>query len=130
MKIFNQLKLKPLQRLLRKNSTDAERKIWKIARNRQVLGLKFFRQYGVGNYILDFYCPQIKLAIEIDGEQHNKPDNANKDDTRTKYLKNLNIFVLRFWNNDVLQNLSGIYDKTLKTAKELLPASSLNKEEE
>jgi len=130
VKIFNQLKLKPLQRLLRKNSTDAERKIWKIARNRQVLGLKFFRQYGVGNYILDFYCPQIKLAIEIDGEQHNKPDNANKDDTRTKYLKNLNIFVLRFWNNDVLQNLSGIYDKTLKTAKELLPASSLNKEEE
>ncbi len=129
MRIYNQLQLKPLQRQLRKSSTDAERTIWNLLRNRKISGLKFFRQYGAGDYILDFYCPKIKLAIEIDGGQHNEESNSKKDAERTSYLNLLDIKVLRFWNNDVLQNTAGVYDNLIGKIQELLPTSSLVKEE-
>ena len=58
------------RRRLRKNATDAERKLWSILRSKRMAGLKFFRQYSVGSYILDFYCPERRLAIEVDGGQH------------------------------------------------------------
>ena len=127
MLIYNQSQLKPLKQALRKNSTDAERKIWNMVRNRQLLGLKFFMQYSVGNAILDFYCPESQLAIEVDGGQHNEQENIQTDVLRTKYLNSLNIQVLRFWNNDVLQNPEGTYDTIIKIVNELLPASSLEK---
>ncbi len=72
--IYNSFQLKSKRKLLRKNQTDAERKVWSYVRNKQVMGLKFFRQYGVGNYILDFYCPEKRIAIEIDGGHHNEHD--------------------------------------------------------
>ena len=125
MRIYNQLKLKPLQRKLRKNSTDVERLVWNLVRNRQIEGLKFFRQYGAGTYILDFYCPQLKLAIEIDGGQHD--ENSEKDSERTQYLNSLGIEVLRFWNNDVLQNIEGVYENTISKIKQLTLTLSLKK---
>jgi len=70
--------------------------------------MKFFRQYSVGRYILDFYCPAVRLAIEVDGSQH--IENVH-DATRTEFLRKENISVLRFWNNEVLRNLSGVYQK-------------------
>ena len=130
MRIYNKIRLKPLQRSLRKNATDAERKIWSFVRNRQIEGLKFFRQYGVGDYILDFYCPETKLAIEIDGGQHDEAQQKAHDGIRTQYLNSLNIRVLRFWNNEILGNTEGVYEEILKHLRELLPPSSLNKEEE
>ena len=67
---FNWPSAKTRRRSLRKSSTDAERKLWSKLRNKQLAGLKFFRQYSVGPYILDFYCPTLRLDIEADGGQH------------------------------------------------------------
>jgi len=93
--------------------TDAERSVWRILRGRQLVGKKFYRQYSVGRYILDFYCPAIRLAIEIDGGQHNDDANRILDEERTKYLLTHGIRVIRFWNNDVLTNIEGVGDSIL-----------------
>jgi very-short-patch-repair endonuclease len=74
-------------------------------------GLKFFRQYGAGPYILDFYCPERELAIEVDGGQHGDAYGQRHDAHRDRYLKELNIRVIRVWNNDVLQNIEGVGQK-------------------
>jgi len=99
------------RRHLRKNATDAERKLWGILRSRQMSGLKFFRQYSAGPYTLDFYCPARRLAIEVDGGQHADVYDQQHDAHRDKYLKELNIRVIRFWNDDVLQNMEGVGQK-------------------
>ncbi len=125
MKLYNKLYLKPLRKNLRKNLTDAERAVWNIIRNRQILNQKFFRQYSVDKYILDFYCPKIKLAIEIDGGQHNYEENKKADELRSKYLKSVGIYIIRFWNNEVLLNANGVYITIYNKITELLPSSSL-----
>jgi very-short-patch-repair endonuclease len=119
MNIYNNPANKALRRNLRKNQTDAERKLWSILRAKQINGLKFFRQYGVGSYILDFYCPQCRLAIELDGSQHNEPINRRKDEKRSDYLRSQNINVLRFWNNEVINNFEGVEERLLDEVKRL-----------
>lgn len=120
MKLFNRQDTKELRRNLRKIATPEEIKVWQIVRNRKILNLKFFRQYSVNKYILDFYCPQLKLCLEIDGGHHNL---NNHDKIRTDYLNLLGISVIRFWNNDVNNNLEGVYQKIFKTAEELITNS-------
>jgi very-short-patch-repair endonuclease len=109
--LYNDPSGKPDRRRLRKDATDAERKLWSILRNRQMVGLKFFRQYSVGPYILDFYCPEERLAIEVDGGQHADIRGQQCDARRDRYLLDLDIRVIRFWNNDVLRNIEGIGQK-------------------
>jgi len=109
--LYNDPSKKPTRRHLRKDATDAERKLWSILRNRQMNGLKFFRQYSVGSYVLDFYCPEKRLALEIDGGQHGDVDSQQHDAQRDSYLKELGIRVVRFWNNDVLRNAEGVAQK-------------------
>ncbi|KKU73646.1 MAG: hypothetical protein UX98_C0005G0022 [Parcubacteria group bacterium GW2011_GWA2_47_26] len=109
--LYNNLVLKDKRRVLRRNQTDAERRLWGQLRNKKLEGLKFFRQYSVGPYILDFYCPAQKLAIEIDGGQHAEAVQQQSDEHRSKYLAMQEIRVLRFWNNEVLQNLEGVWTK-------------------
>src|SRR5262245_39985107 len=99
---FNDSRLKQRRQGLRRNQTDFERIIWSRLKNRQCSGLRFFRQYSVGAYILDFYCPKLQLAIEIDGGQHS--ESKEYDQIRTEYLKAHNITELRFWNNEVINN--------------------------
>lgn len=110
---------------LRKSQTDAEKKLWLILRNRQICGFKFRRQFGVGKYILDFYCADNKLAIEADGGQHFEDDAIKHDKTREEELKKLGIKVLRFNNNDILNNIEGVYnileDEALTPHPGLLP---------
>ncbi len=101
--------LKERRRELRRKQTDAERVFWIKVRNKQFLGLKFFRQYSLGPYILDFYCPEIKLAVELDGGQHNVSDGREYDAARTNYLNAHGVEVLRFWNNEVLVNIDGVF---------------------
>ena len=103
--------IKPRRKELRLNQTEAEKALWKRIRNKQYNGLKFFRQYGIGPYILDFYCPEVKLAIELDGGQHNDVENKDYDETRTEYLKAHGIEVIRFWNTEVLGNMEGVLAK-------------------
>ncbi len=100
--------LKNVRRELRHNQTDAERAFWWKVRNRQFHGLKFFRQYSVGSYILDFYCPAIKVAVELDGGQHNQPEECDYDAVRSEYLNSCGVSVVRFWNHEVLQNMDSV----------------------
>ncbi len=108
--IYNKSKHLPKRILLRKNQTPQESILWARLR-RKHLGHKFKRQYSVGPYILDFYCPTKKLAIEIDGSQH--LENKEYDQERTDYLSILEIKVLRFWNNEINNNINGIVEKIL-----------------
>lgn len=91
--------------------TDAERLLWRVIRNKQLDGMRFLRQYSVGDYILDFYCPDKHFAIELDGGQHSEELIKLHDEQRTKFLERYNIVVIRFWNNDVLQNIEGVVEK-------------------
>lgn len=114
--VFNKPNFKSRRRSLRKNQTDAERKLWKNLRNKQLLGFKFFRQYSAGPFILDFYCPRVRLGIELDGSQH--ADRVLHDENRSKYLKKFNVTILRFWDNEVLKNIQGVL---LKIAEHITP---------
>lgn len=108
---LNNPTLKQRRQELRCNQTDAEKAFWKEIRNRQFHGIRFCRQYSVGPYILDFYCPSLKLAIELDGGQHTHDDNQEYDTVRSLYLKAYGIEVMRFWNHEVLQNIEGVLTK-------------------
>ena len=99
---------------LRKNSTESEKKLWQYLRNRQFEGLKFYRQYWIGNYNADFYCPSIKLVIELDGSQHFTPEGLEYDKKRENFMKSLEIKTLRFNNNDVLTNIEGVLEEIKK----------------
>jgi very-short-patch-repair endonuclease len=98
--------LGPLARKLRNNCTLAEVLVWNCIKNNQVRGLKFHRQKPIGNYIVDFFCYEKMLAIEIDGESHEyKKEYDNK---RTAYLNSLGIKILRFIDKEIKENPSGI----------------------
>ena len=99
--------LTPLAKSLRENSTDAERLLWKHLRARQPQGLKFRRQQPIGNFIVDFVCFEQKLIIELDGGQH--AEQQQTDAARTQWLEMQGFKVIRFWNNEVLQNMEGVW---------------------
>lgn len=90
---------------LRKEPTPAEHKLWSRIRNDQ-LGVTFRRQHAVGNYIPDFCSPRAKLIIELDGSQHLEQEDYDKE--RTKYLEDHGYKVIRFWNNQVMNDMNGI----------------------
>lgn len=116
------LKLIPFVKELRKNQTREESLLWSKLRSNQ-LGFKFRRQHPIQNYILDFYCPSLRLAIELDGGQHQ--ENKEYDQTRTKLLNSLGIKVLRFWNNELIDNLEGVLETILQELKKPSPDLSL-----
>lgn len=95
-------------RELRKRLTHAEELLWHLLRNRRFCGYKFRRQHPVSGYILDFYCHEEKLAIELDGGGHNESSQQEYDAERTKVLEGAGIRVLRFWNDDVLKNTDDV----------------------
>ena len=100
------IRLIDFARILRKNSTIAERKLWHRLRSRNFMNLKFRRQEPVENYIVDFICYEKKLIIELDGSQH--LEQGEYDEERTKYLKSKGYKVLRFWNNQVMNDIDGV----------------------
>ena len=85
--IHNDPTFKETRRNLRNNQTDVEKLLWSQLRNKQFYGLKFYRQYSIGQYILDFYCSKLRLAIELDGGQHGEEDNKEHDNIRAEYLR-------------------------------------------
>ena len=97
-------RLTPVAQKLRRKPTDAERRLWSQLRGRQ-LGVQFTRQYQIGNFVVDFACRPLKLAVECDGGQH--ADNS-ADDERTRLIEAHGYRVIRFWNNDVLENTEGV----------------------
>ncbi|MBF0570643.1 MAG: endonuclease domain-containing protein [Candidatus Omnitrophica bacterium] len=110
MKTFNREATKEKRKELRKNQTDAERVLWNILRNKQMGGYKFFRQYGIGSYIADFYCPLLKVVIEVDGGQHYSEEAVAHDRKREEFLKGAGIRVIRFNNLDILKNIEGVFE--------------------
>ena len=98
---------------MRKNATDAEKLLWSLLRDRQLDGYKFRRQHPVGSYILDFYCHEARLAIEVDGGQHNEIEQARHDEERTANLATEGIQVLRFWNSEVLTETEAVLESIL-----------------
>ena len=104
-------------RRLRKHQTNAERIIWSALRNRQLHGLKFRRQHPVDHYILDFFCPELKLAIELDGGQHYSEPGQQYDGKRNTWLESRGIKILRYSNLDVLQNKEGVLFEIARIAE-------------
>jgi very-short-patch-repair endonuclease len=104
---------------LRKNATDAERGLWRRLSKRQLGGFKFSRQMAVGPFVCDFLCRERGLVIEVDGGQH--AERTAADEIRTAFLEQNGLTVLRFWNNDILQNTDGVLQVILAEL-ERLPA--------
>lgn len=88
---------------MRHTATDAEQLMWQILRAKRFMNLKFRRQHVIAPYILDFYCHEIGLVIELDGSQHGTDDGKEYDAERTKFLEALDLKVVRYWNQDMLR---------------------------
>jgi len=102
--------LKEHSRQLRKDMTEAEKLFWSKVRNKQLNGVQFYRQKIIGDYIVDFYCPQVMLVIEIDGSQHYQEEGLEKDEVRDAYIRALELTILRFTNREVLTNMAGVLE--------------------
>ena len=102
-----------LARLLRRNSTVAERRLWRHLRSRTLSGLKFVRQEPIGPYIVDFVCRERRLIVEVDGSQH---ATDMRDAIRDQWLVDHRYRVLRFWNIEVMENIEGVWETILSAA--------------
>jgi very-short-patch-repair endonuclease len=118
--IHNRKFLKTFRKSLRNNSTVAEATLWKILKDKKVGGLKFRRQHSVGNFILDFYCPELRLSIELDGESHANQAILTKDDERDNYLDQFSVTVLRYENRWVYEYPEEIIQDILKLRDNLI----------
>lgn len=104
-----------IARKLRKTQTPLEARLWYYLRSRRFQGFKFRRQYPISNFIVDFCCLRQKLIIELDGGQHNESANQSSDIKRDQCLVSMGYQVLRFWNNDLDNNLGGVLEKIFQT---------------
>ena len=104
-------------RQLRKGATQHERLLWRHLRNRQLQGWKFRRQHPVDRYIIDFYCSEARLVIELDGGGHNFANRESLDQERTRLLASKNILVLRFWNYLINRELGSVRETIWSTLK-------------
>lgn len=110
---LNDPRLRERRRALRANSTPAEQKMWRIVRDRRLGGFKFRRQHGIGPFVLDFYCSEVKLAVELNGSVHDNPARAEYDRERQEYLAALGLRVVRFSNGEVLREPNRIAESLM-----------------
>lgn len=111
MKAHNKISLKEIRRQLRQEMTPAEVVLWKRLRNSRFLSLKFKRQHSIGNYIVDFYCANPRVIIEIDGEVHFEKEQKEKDNHRDENLRDMDYIVLRFYNDEVINETMTVLKK-------------------
>ena len=102
-----------IARRLRREATDAERRLWSRLRNRQVGGVKFRRQVPIDTFVADFASVEARVVIEVDGSQHAQATEADR--LRSEALGDAGYLVLRFWNNDVIENIDGVVAEIEKT---------------
>lgn len=120
--IFNQKEKTKLRQKLRRDLSKCELILWYYLRNRQIKGFKFRRQVSVENIVVDFYCPELKMVIEVDGESHYQTrDQRAKDKKRDNYLRDLGLNVLRFTNLDITKNIEGAVLKIMEFIDYLKP---------
>ena len=108
-------------RALRAEPNNAEHRLWSRLRDRRLTGLKFRRQYAIGNFIADFVCPEIGLIVEVDGGQHAMQ--RSQDDARTRRLNDLGYRVIRFWANEVLSRTDDVVREILKEIENPSPGA-------
>jgi len=119
MRLNNHPNRKFFRKKLRNQCTPAENVLWLYLRNRQIEDVKFRRQHSYGPYIMDFYCPELRLCIELDGAGHFTVEGMERDELRTKFLKNANIEVLRFENKAVFEDIDGVIETIQSRVKAL-----------
>ena len=112
--------LKSNARQLRANMTDSEQMLWNRLRRRQVLDIQFYRQKPIGNFIVDFYAPKVKLVVEVDGSQHLELIHQRKDEVRDSFLSDQGLHVLRFDSRQVIKELKQVAEKIYYVIKERL----------
>ncbi len=108
VKVHNKRTLKEYRKSLRNNSTAAEAELWTYLKNRQLENRKFRRQHSIGNYIVDFYCPEERLIIEVDGAVHYLKEQRESDKERDEVLRGMNFTILRLKNKDILHNVQEV----------------------
>jgi very-short-patch-repair endonuclease len=111
-------------RELREGSTPAEEALWERLRGRQILGLKFRRQYPINRYIADFCCPELRLVIEVDGAVHDTEAQTAHDQNRGEYLQSLGYYILRFPNEEILLSSRTVLEKIAQAALHIRPSLS------
>ena len=116
-KHFNKSSQIDKRRKLRQNQTNAEELVWRFLRNRQMLGYKFKRQYSVDHFVIDFYCTELRLAVEIDGGTHNNTEQQKKDIGRQKYLEAFNIKFVRIKDEEFFGNPNKAFNKIEQAIK-------------
>ncbi|MBI3005488.1 MAG: endonuclease domain-containing protein [Ignavibacteriales bacterium] len=116
--VFNKTKHKNLRRMLRKSMPKAEIILWSNLRRKQLLDQRFRRQYGIGSYVIDFYCPKLKLAIEVDGDTHTD-ETIPYDNDRQEFIESYGVRFLRFTNEDIYENLDGVLTTIFETIQSL-----------
>jgi len=121
---YNNSNFKGRRKELRVNQTDAEKILWQELRGRKLEKCKFWRQYSVGPYILDFYCPQIRLAIELDGPQH--VEALEYDQEREQYLAGQDIRTIRYRNAEVIHNIENVIQNIQKHINKISPLLPLS----
>ena len=109
-KIFNRKHQKGFRKELRHHLTSAEAVLWSALQRRQLEGRKFRRQHGIGKYVVDFYCPSEKLAVELDGAVHFTPEGKKHDEHRDAEIHQLGIQILRYENREVFENLEAVLE--------------------
>ena len=109
-KHYNKKSEQEKRRILRTNMTFCERLVWVFLRKKQY-GYRFLRQYSVDHYVIDFYCPKLKLAVEIDGDVHEQEDQKKYDEVRQKYLEEFGIKFVRITNEELLGNPNKAFAK-------------------
>jgi len=114
--IFNRKRTEKQRKELRNSGTAAEAMLWKHLQRRQILGKKFRRQEGIGPYIVDFYCPECRVIVELDGAPHFEADEQEYDAERTNYLEELGMKVIRFENRTLYEDT----ERVLETIKQEL----------
>ncbi|BCU64036.1 hypothetical protein F941_02368 [Acinetobacter bouvetii DSM 14964 = CIP 107468] len=108
---------------MRHTATDAEILMWQLLRNKRFMNLKFRRQHVIAPYIVDFYCHELGLVIELDGSQHGTDDAIEYDTERTKFLEALGLTVVRYWNHDVLGRTDVVLEDLWQRYSELKQTS-------
>jgi len=121
---YNKKILQANRKKLRNNLTPAEVALWELIKNKKLDGRKFRRQHSIGNFILDFYCPEEKLAIELDGEDHYWDEGMKRDKIKTSYIKSHGIEILRFENKLVFKDQEFVLNKIKNKFRDTTPLSS------
>jgi len=127
MRTYYNPKLKEKARRLRKESTKAEIRLWKHLKGGQMMGYDFHRQKPAGNYILDFFCNRLALAIEVDGYTHRLPDVVKKDTVKEEHLRRMGISVLRFKDEEVMNHIVAVMERIELYAEKHTPKSPLDR---